>query len=82
MAERKSTKPKTFEQMLVRLDEIVRLLEKGDTPLEESLSLYTEGAELIRLCTKQLDDAEQTVVRLRKGPDGEPDETSFISENE
>ncbi len=37
MAERKSTKPKTFEQMLARLDEIVRALEKGDAPLEESL---------------------------------------------
>ena len=44
MAERKNAKPKTFEQMLARLDEIVRSLEKGDAPLEESLSLYTEGA--------------------------------------
>ena len=52
MAERKTAKPKTFEQMLARLDEIVRSLEKGDAPLEESLSLYTEGAELIRTCTK------------------------------
>ena len=60
MAERKTAKPKTFEQMLARLDEIVRSLEKGDAPLEESLSLYTEGAELIRTCTKQLDEAEQT----------------------
>ena len=39
MAERKTAKPKTFEQMLARLDEIVRSLEKGDAPLEESLSL-------------------------------------------
>ena len=82
MAERKSTKPKTFEQMLARLDEIVRALEKGDAPLEESLSLYTEGAELIRTCTKQLDEAEQTVVRLQKGADGVPVETMFASEKE
>lgn len=82
MAERKSTKPKTFEQMLARLDEIVRSLEKGDAPLEESLALYTEGAELIRICTKQLDEAEQTVVRLQKGTDGAPVETPFASENE
>ena len=57
-------------------------LEKGDAPLEESLSLYTEGAELIRTCTKQLDEAEQTVVKLQKGADGAPVETSFASENE
>ena len=65
MAERKTAKPKTFEQMLARLDEIVRSLEKGDAPLEESLSLYTEGAELIRTCTKQLDEAEQTAHRSK-----------------
>ena len=55
---------------------------KRVTPLEESLSLYTEGAELIRTCTKQLDEAEQTVVKLQKGADGAPVETSFVSENE
>ena len=54
----------------------------GDAPLEESLSLYTEGAELIRTCTKQLDEAEQTVVKLQKGADGAPVETSFASESE
>lgn len=82
MAERKSTKPKTFEQMLARLDEIVRSLEKGDVPLEESLALYTEGADLIRVCTKQLNEAEQTVVRLQKGADGAPVELPFIPEKE
>lgn len=82
MAERKSTKAKTFEQMLARLDEIVRSLEKGDAPLEESLALYTEGAELIRSCTKQLDEAEQTVLRLQKGADGAPVELPFTPEKE
>ncbi len=82
MAERKSTKAKTFEQMLTRLDEIVRSLEKGDALLEESLALYTEGAELIRSCTKQLDEAEQTVLRLQKGADGTPVELPFTPEKE
>ena len=82
MAERKSIKAKTFEQMLTRLDEIVRSLEKGDAPLEESLALYTEGAELIRSCTKQLDEAEQTVLRLQKGADGAPVELPFTPEKE
>ena len=82
MAERKSAKPKTFEEHLARLDDIVRALEKGDAPLEASLSLYTEGAELIRLCTKQLDEAEQTVVRLQKGENGAPVELPFAQEEE
>jgi exodeoxyribonuclease VII small subunit len=82
MPERKKTKPKTFEETLTRLDEIVRSLEKGDAPLDESLALYTEGAELVRSCTKQLDEAEQTVVRLQKGEDGTPTEVPFIPEND
>ena len=75
-------KEMSFEDMLKRLDVIVRTLEKGDAALDESMKLYTEGAELIRLCTKQLNEAEQTVVRLQKGIDGAPEELPFTGENE
>lgn len=68
---------KTFEQSLQRLEEIVRLLEKGDAPLAESLGLFEEGAGLIRACGKQLDEAEQKVVQLRKTADGSPEELPF-----
>jgi exodeoxyribonuclease VII small subunit len=68
---------KTFEQSLGRLEEIVRLLEKGDAPLAESLGLFEEGAGLIRTCGAMLDQAEQKVVQLRKGPDGAPEELPF-----
>ena len=71
---------KSFEDMLERLDSIVRALEKGDVPLEGSLTLYTEGAELIKRCTALLNDAEQTVVRLQKGMDGAPVEFPFAGE--
>ena len=60
----------TFEQGLARLETIVRSLEKGDAPLAESLGLFEEGA-------KMLDEAEQKVVQLRKGPDGSPEELPF-----
>ena len=70
-----------FEAMLERLDVIVKALEKGDASLEDSLALYTEGAELIRLCTARLNEAEQTVVRLQKGADGAPVELPFPGED-
>ena len=63
----------SFEQSMARLDEIVRHLEKGDMPLNDSLALFEEGTALIRSCEKQLDEAEQKVVKLRKGPDREPE---------
>ena len=62
----------SFEQSLDRLEEIVRHLEKGDLPLSDSLALYEEGTALIAACSKQLDEAEQKVVKLKKGADGEP----------
>ena len=71
----------SFEQSMARLDEIVRHLEKGDMPLNDSLALFEEGTALIRTCEKQLDEAEQKVVKLRKGPDREPEELPFEDEN-
>ena len=67
----------TFEQAAARLDEIVRLLEKGDAPLDKSLALFEEGAGLIKTCGVMLDEAEQIVVKLQRDAGGEPKETLF-----
>ena len=72
----------SFEQSLARLDEIVRHLEKGDLPLNDSLSLFEEGTGLIRRCGTMLDEAEQKVVKLKKGPDRQPVELPFEDDNE
>lgn len=73
MASRKMS----FEESLRRLDEIVKHLEKGDLPLSDSLSLFEEGTKLMSSCSKMLDEAEQKVVKLRKGTDREPEELPF-----
>ena len=70
----------SFEEALSRLEEIVRHLEKGDLPLNDSLTLYEEGTGLIASCNKMLDEAEQKVVKLRKGPDRSPVESDFEDE--
>lgn len=75
------SKEKSFEESLNRLDEIVRHLEKGDLPLSESLSLFEEGTGLISSCSRMLDEAEQQVVKLRKGADRQPEELPFEGEN-
>jgi len=70
-------KKKSFEESLTRLEEIVRHLENGDLPLNESIKLFEEGTGLVSDCTELLDKAEQKVVKLVKGPDGTPEETVF-----
>ncbi len=67
----------SFEDSVKRLDEIVKLLERGDAPLSESLKLFEEGTALISNCDTLLNEAEQKVVKLRKGQDGEPEELPF-----
>ena len=70
----------SFEQSLGRLEEIVRHLEKGDLPLSDSLSLFEEGTALLTSCSKMLDEAQQKVVKLRKGEDRRPVELPFEDE--
>lgn len=69
-----------FEESLARLDEIVRHLEKGDLPLSDSLRLFEEGTALLASAGRMLDEAEQRVVRLRKGADRQPEELPFEDE--
>lgn len=72
-----TTKKLSFEQSMERLEAIVKQLEKGEAPLSESLSLFEEGTALISVCGKMLDEAEQKVVMLKKGDNGEPVELPF-----
>lgn len=67
----------SFEEAMKRLEEIVKHLEQGDVSLRDSMALFEEGTALLRRCSDQLDSAEQQVVRLKKGPDGTPEELPF-----
>jgi exodeoxyribonuclease VII small subunit len=55
-----------FEECLERLEKIVQELEKGDVPLEKSLTLFEEGMQLSSACRKELDEAEGKVEILLK----------------
>ena len=71
----------TFEAAMARLEEIVRLLESGNAPLDVSLSLYEEGVALVRLCNTRLDNAEQRVKSLSFSETGEVQENDMTGGN-
>lgn len=54
----------SFEEALERLEQIVRKLDSGNAKLEETLSLYEESNNLVKYCSKLLDEAEQKVTFL------------------
>ena len=75
-----SEKNPTFEENMQRLEQIVRAMERGEVALEESLKLFQEGTELVRICGKMLDDAQLQVKKITTAPDGTPVEEDFDAE--
>lgn len=70
----------TFEANMQRLEQIVRAMERGDVPLEESLKLFQEGTHLVEICGKLLDEAELQVKKIIPAADGTPVEEVFNHE--
>lgn len=68
MAEESTPQPDlsqlSFEDALRALESIVRRLESGDVPLDESISLYAQGEELRKRCNERLQAAEARISKL------------------
>ena len=61
-----------FEEAIKRLEALVRELEGGNAPLDQSLKLFEEGVRLVSSCKEQLDKAEQRVrFLMESGSDGD-----------
>ena len=62
----------SFEAAMERLEQIVRTMERGDAQLDDSLKLFQEGTELVRACSKMLEEAELQIKKVMTAPDGSP----------
>ncbi len=62
----------SFEAALKRLEEIVRTLEQGEAPLDQSIELYQEGDKLKRHCEARLKTAQARIEQIAFGADGKP----------
>lgn len=60
----------SFEDALKRLEAIVQQLESGDVPLDQSITLYSEGDKLRAQCQKRLADAQARIDKITLGNDG------------
>jgi exodeoxyribonuclease VII small subunit len=73
---------KNFEASLAALEKIVRELERGDLPLEESLKLFEQGVKLSRECQERLNQAERRVEVLLRDTEGRPVLSAFDDEEQ
>jgi len=62
----KNTQPKSFELAVSELEAIVAQMESGQLPLEQSLSAYKRGAELLQYCQSTLAEVEQQIRILNE----------------
>ena len=60
----------SFEDALRGLEEVVRKLESGEVPLDDSITLYERGEALRLHCQKRLDAAQARIEKIVTGPDG------------
>jgi exodeoxyribonuclease VII small subunit len=63
----KSQNPQSFEAALAEIESIVAAMEAGQLPLEQSLTAYKRGAELLQYCQRRLQEAQQQVKVLEAG---------------
>lgn len=60
----------SFEEALAALESIVQQLERGDVPLDQSISLYERGEALRAACQQRLDAAQARIEKIVTGADG------------
>ena len=65
----------SFEEALRALEGVVRNLESGEVPLDESIALYERGEELRKACQARLDAAQARIEKIVQGADGKPSGT-------
>ncbi|MEP2990686.1 MAG: exodeoxyribonuclease VII small subunit [Parasphingorhabdus sp.] len=70
----------SFEEALKRLEDIVRKLESGEVPLDQSIELYSQGETLRTLCQKRLEAAQAKIEKITLDRDGKPAGTASFDE--
>ena len=70
-------KKMSFEESIVRLEDIVRSLEDGNLSLDESLSAFEEAIGLVKVCNEALENAERRVKLLVESVEGNMTEKPF-----
>lgn len=70
----------SFEDALKALEEVVRQLESGEVPLDDSINLYERGERLRQHCQARLDAAQARIEKIISGSDGKPTGTAPFGE--
>ena len=56
----------SFEESLEKLEEIVNKLENGDVPLDDAIDEFNKAMQLVNVCNKKLEAAEESIAKIIK----------------
>ena len=56
----------SFEESLEKLEEIVNKLENGDVPLDDAIDEFNKAMQLVNVCNKKLETAEESIAKIVK----------------
>ncbi|ALG61158.1 MULTISPECIES: exodeoxyribonuclease VII small subunit [Citromicrobium] len=65
----------SFEEALRALQQVVRQLEDGEVPLDQSIALYERGEKLRAACQARLDAAQARIEAIVLDAKGQPNGT-------
>lgn len=65
---------KDFEKSLLKLEEIVKKMEQNEMPLDQALTSFKEGIELVQKCEQTITESKQTVDGLIEKLDQQSEE--------
>jgi exodeoxyribonuclease VII small subunit len=71
----------SFEEALAALEQVVRRLESGEEPLDESIALYERGEALRKHCQARLDAAQMRIRQIVTDSEGRAIATRSFDED-
>lgn len=72
----------SFEEALAALEQVVRRLESGEEPLDESIALYERGEALRKHCQARLDAAQMRIRQIVTNSEGQAIATRSFDEDD
>lgn len=69
---------KSFEEMIIELEDIVKSLEKDNLNLDESINKFENGMKLAKDCNKKIEEAEKRITILMN-ENGDLKEENFVA---
>lgn len=64
MEKKKEEKAVSFEEDLMKLENIVKKLESGDVPLDDAIHEFQEAMNLAKKCDEKLKNAEECIHKI------------------